>query len=105
MLTIPSWLIPDNWDDGTTLVHTSSLTEIEDVSPNMIKGVFGEEIEFILHWIVKNLIDSKNWRVSKINLPVNREGQVLYIITVPNRNEKPYFFHALKFYLEQIYEA
>jgi hypothetical protein len=91
---VPDWLIPDNWEDGI-------ISDFHDVSPNTIKGVFSSEYEEAICWVVATLINTGHpWRVKT---EIIDSCKSLFFIHVPNKQEKPAFYEALKFYLEQIY--
>lgn len=96
---VPDWLIPDNWDEGKVLEKHSSV----DISPNTIKGVFSPEYENVIRWTVTTLINTGYpWRVTTEILEPPSD-KVLFLVHIPNKQEKPAFFNALKFYLEQVY--
>lgn len=100
--SVPSWLIPDNWEDACISGKYAFSDDI-DLSPNIIKGVFPTSDLAIIQWVVMTLINTGHpWKVTTEAIP-DVSDKLLFLIHVPNKNEKPAFYQALKFYLEQIY--
>lgn len=99
---IPQWLIPDNWEDSR-IPGKFALSDDIDLSPNIIKGVFSTSDFAIIEWVVTTLINTGHpWKVVTEAIP-DVSDKLLFLVHVPNKNEKPAFYQALKFYLEQIY--